>query len=198
MNNKLKKIANCYILVILFTTGCARNIDSDVYTSNSLTGTVVEGTIISSRNVIIKEHDNLKQNTYGGLSGAALFGVAGSTIGGGKGSQLAGLGAGIVGSVLGAMTEDKFSSSTGTEYVVKLDNNRLIDSRAFNNNYQSNSFNNYPYGNNYRNNYRNANYRNNFQGDTIFVIQKDKSPLHVHQKVLVIYENGKARIVAKS
>lgn len=198
MNNKLKKITNCFILTILITTGCARNIDSNVYTSNSLTGTVVEGTVISSRSVRVKEHDNLKHNSYGGLSGAALLGVAGSAIGGGKGSQLAGLGAGIVGSVLGAMTEDKLSTSTGTEYIVKLDNNRLIDSRAFNNNYQSNSFNNYPYRNIYNNNYRNANYRNNFQGDTIFVIQKDRIPLNINQKVLVIYENGKARIIAKS
>ena len=112
--------ACCSLLIV----GCARDIDSVVYTSDSIdrTGSVYEGTVVSMREVIVKEGEKLTDNTAGMLIGGILGGAAGSAVGGGRGSVVtAALGA-AAGAGAGALVQDKVSTQKAIEYVVKLKN----------------------------------------------------------------------------
>ena len=52
--------------ILLLVSGCGLNMNSNVYTSDSASGKVLEGKIVSMRAVTIKDHDKLEQNTAGG------------------------------------------------------------------------------------------------------------------------------------
>lgn len=105
----------------LALAACGRNLDSATYTSSNPVGKVVYGTVISARQVTVKDTDSSKNNVLGGVAGGALGGVAGSTIGGGSGKSLATIGGVIAGAMLGSAAEDQLSTSSGTEYIVQLD-----------------------------------------------------------------------------
>lgn len=119
----MKPISALTALLIsaLVLTGCNRNMGSNTYTSSSAAGVVLEGTVVSVRQVTIKDSDKLQDNALGGVAGGAVGGVAGSTIGKGKGSTVGAVGGAVAGAVLGALIQDELSTSQGYEYVVKLD-----------------------------------------------------------------------------
>ena len=110
---------------LLTLGGCARDLSSDVYTSDSTLSLTMEGKIISVRPITIKNEDKLQNNTTGALAGGALGAAAGSTAGEGSGKTVAIVGGAIAGAVVGALAEDKLGESKGFEYIVKLDNSKL-------------------------------------------------------------------------
>lgn len=107
----------CAALII---TGCARNMNSNTYTSGSSGGLVLEGTVVSARAITIKDNDKLQDNAIGGIAGGAAGGIGASNIGKGSGNTAATAGGVIAGAVIGALIQDQLSTSQGMEYVVKL------------------------------------------------------------------------------
>ena len=101
--NIFSKIFIC-IFVVIFMSGCARNLSNSMYVSDSTTNFTLEGQIVSVRPVTIKDSDRLQDNTAGMATGALVGGVAGSGIGGGSGRAgglIGGLGGAIGGEALG-------------------------------------------------------------------------------------------------
>lgn len=119
--NYVSKSMAALAIVSMMFTGCARNMASNVYTSSAPVGKVLEGTVISSRPVTIKDSDKLQDNTLGMLGGGLVGGLAGSGVGKGTGNSLAIAGGAIAAAVAGSMLQSKLSSSQGMEYVVRLD-----------------------------------------------------------------------------
>lgn len=116
----------------LVSAGCARQTSPNVV-EGSTVGQVTEtypGVIESARVVSIQEGDRLQQNTTGGLIGGAAGAGAGaavaSTINEGWGKAIA-IGAGaILGAAAGAVAERETTRQTAIEYVVRLDDGRLV------------------------------------------------------------------------
>ncbi len=109
-------------------SGCARNMSSDYYTSDSTLSLTLEGTIKHVRPITIADAEKLGENTLGGLAGGALGAAGGSGIGNGSGQALAVVGAVIVGSVVGALVEAELGKQDGFEYILKVDPNKIKDS----------------------------------------------------------------------
>lgn len=114
----MKKILSIIFLIAL--SACARNLSSNAVVSSDEAGIVNRGTIISVRQVTVKDADQLGENGVGVLAGGVMGGIAGSGVGGGTGKGLATAGGAIAGAALGAAIQDELATSTGYEYIVKL------------------------------------------------------------------------------
>ena len=107
---------------VLLLSACQKTMDSNTVSSSTSAGKVLQGMVISSRAVIIKDSEQLSDNVGGGLAGGLAGGVAGSAVGKGVGNDAAVVGGALAGAVIGALIEDQFSTQPGYEYIVKLDN----------------------------------------------------------------------------
>ena len=105
-------------------TGCADNINSDHYTTNSTgkVSTVAQCTVLSVRQVTVDSGDTSAGTMIGGLAG----GVAGSTVGRGRGSVLGAVGGALLGGLAGSAAQKGLSTQTGYEYIVQLTNGQAI------------------------------------------------------------------------
>ena len=104
--------------------GCASPSPSDnVYRSYQTQNEQVvrTGTVESVRNVVIANPDS----GVGTMGGAALGGLAGSTVGQGRGSAAASIVGAIAGGVLGQRTEANVNNRPGFEITVRLDSGEL-------------------------------------------------------------------------
>jgi len=121
----MKKVLLLTSLVgIVALSGCAVTPNSaNVYQARQTQGeqSVRMGVVESIRNVII-DHG---QSGVGTMGGAALGGIAGSTVGQGSGSVAAAIGGAIVGGLIGQHVEQSANSKPGLEITVKLDNGNL-------------------------------------------------------------------------
>jgi outer membrane lipoprotein SlyB len=113
------------LFLTLSLAGCARDLSSNVYTSDSTLSLTLEGKIVDVREVKVKEADKLAGNATGALAGGALGAVAGSGVGRGSGNTSAIVGGAILGAVAGAVIEDKLGTSKGYEYIIKVDTSKL-------------------------------------------------------------------------
>ena len=77
------------------------------------------GTVAAVRTVTIQDDQS---SGVGTLGGAALGGVAASTIGGGRGSILASIGGALLGGIVGNAVENRMGKTQGLEITVQLDN----------------------------------------------------------------------------
>ena len=109
-------------------SGCARNISSNTYTAKHVgeASFTYQGTILSAREVQVKEHEYLGDNSTGAGVGALGGGLAGSQVGSGNG-QIAGVvGGAVIGGIAGMFAEDALKEQTGIEYTVRLTNGALM------------------------------------------------------------------------
>lgn len=157
--------------------GCARNLGSDVYTSDSSLSLTLEGKVLSVRPVTIKNSDKLTDNSTGMLAGGALGGVAGASVGKGTGQAAAAVGGAVAGAALGAIAEGALSAQDGLEYVVKVDTKNLKGDY-----YEGSGA------------MRNAISTAVTSGLTT-VVQGKEQPLAVGQKVYVIFSDKRARVI---
>lgn len=184
----MRSMTAAFLATTLLIAGCSRNLDSNTYTSSSTVGKVVYGTVVSARQVTVKENDKLEQNTMGGLAGGVAGGVAGSAIGGGTGRSLATVGGAIGGAVLGAMIQDQLGTSTGTEYIVQLDAAQRTTT--------STSKRNYKFGSDKPSADINQSIQLGEQeAQAISVVQQDQQPIAVGQRVMVVYSDDRPRVV---
>ena len=129
----MKKFSAVIIIASLMLSACARNMATNTYKSSEGSGKVVEGTIVSARQVELKEADKLGDNAVGGLAGGVAGGVAGSAIGKGKGEAAATVGGVIAGALIGAVIQDQLGKSDGMEYIIKIaGNNQAEDDKDSN------------------------------------------------------------------
>ena len=110
----------------LLIAGCASpGLGGGNYTRSQVRGeqTVRLGVVESVRDVTIDARDT----GTGTLAGAALGGIAGSTLGGGSKANAAGAIAGaVVGGIIGSSVEKSNNDRRGVEVTVRLEGGKLI------------------------------------------------------------------------
>lgn len=166
------------ILTLLATlSGCARDLSSSMYTSDSTLSLTMEGVIISTRPVKIKNKDKMEDNVGGMLAGGAMGAAVGTGIGGGSGNTMAIVGGAIAGGLAGAAIQGKLGEAQGIEYIVKVDTSKMKDT--------------YFDGNAAM---RNVVATAKLNG-LVTVVQGTDNPLSVGQKVYVIYSENRTRVI---
>ena len=113
-------------LALAVITGCAQpGLGSGNYTRGQVRGeqAVRFGSVESVRDVVIDARDT----GTGTLAGAAIGGVAGSTVGGGSRANAVGAIAGaVVGGIIGNAVEKNSNDRKGVEVTVRLENGNVI------------------------------------------------------------------------
>jgi outer membrane lipoprotein SlyB len=187
----MKKLALIGV-ALLALGGCARNLSQDVYTSNNTVGKVLTGTLVSARPVTVKDQDDTSSGGAGTLAGGALGGVAGSAVGDGTGQLLATVGGAIAGAVAGAYAEDALSTQGGMEYIIRLDH---AQKKASTKQRQEKDY-SIDRGDAIADDIKDSVSVAETESDLISVIQSDDKPLQAGQRVLVIYNDDRPRVVA--
>ena len=115
-----------FIALSAMMAGCAMpGLGGGDYTRSQVRGeqTVRLGVVETVRDVVIDARDS----GTGTLAGAALGGVAGSTLGGGHKANAAGAIAGaVVGGIIGNSVEKNANDRKGVEVTVRLEGGKLI------------------------------------------------------------------------
>ena len=117
-------IAVAAAAALLALGGCAPTRSGDVYQrGEALRAQSVDfGTIESLRPVMIEGG----QSGVGVVGGAALGGIAGSTVGGGTGQVAAAVAGAILGGIAGSAIEKDVTKANGVELTVRLDSGRIV------------------------------------------------------------------------
>jgi outer membrane lipoprotein SlyB len=178
------------LALALSVAACGRNMDSTTYTSNSPVAKVVYGTVISARQVTVKDAERMQDNALGGLAGGVAGGVAGSGIGGGTGKGLATVGGAILGAVAGAAIQDELGTSTGTEYIVQLDSPKATGTKTI----RSKERLEINRGSSVADDINDAIQVADTQSEAIAVVQKDEVVIAPGTRVAVIYADDRPRI----
>ncbi len=181
--------ASCISLL----AACNRTMDSATVNSGTSVGKVVYGTVVSARAVTIKDNDRIGDNVIGGAAGGVAGGVAGSSIGSGTGNDAAVVGGAIAGAILGAVIEDQLSTSSGFEYIVKLDAPKTpnVITRRANENLRIGTNN----ANEVERDVMASAIPEESATDAISVVQQDDAQIAPGTRVMVIYRDDRARIV---
>lgn len=124
---KIKQFAVLGAVVTIATlVGCAQpGLGGGNYTRGQVRGeqSVRVGTVENVRDVVIDARDT----GTGTLAGAAIGGVAGSTIGGGSRANAVGAIAGaVVGGIIGNAVEKNNNDRRGVEVTIRLEGGKLI------------------------------------------------------------------------
>ena len=125
MNIKRLMVLGTVATAAIFA-GCAQpGLGGGNYTRGQVRGeqSVRVGTVESVRDVIIDARDT----GTGTLAGAAIGGVAGSTVGGGSRANAVGAIAGaVVGGIIGSAVEKNSNDRKGVEVTIRLEGGKLI------------------------------------------------------------------------
>lgn len=167
-------VISCVVAVL---SGCARDLSSSMYTSDSTMNLTMEGVVVSTRQVTIKNNDKMQDNLGGMLAGGAMGAAVGSGVGGGSGNTMAIVGGAIAGGLAGAAIQDGLGKSKGYEYIVKVDTSKIKDSY-----FEGNAA------------MRNVIATAKVNG-LVTVVQGADNVLHQGQKVFVIYSENRTRVI---
>lgn len=184
----MKKLS--ILVFCLFLAACARDLGANSVVSTDEAGLVTRGTILSVRQVTVKDTDSLGKNGVGIIAGGVVGGIAGSGVGGGSGRGLATAGGAIAGAALGSVIQDELTTSTGLEYIVKLaesNGERQADYRQESR---------YTVGSDsIKNKLKNTINTPDTETNIISVVQGTDVVLTPGQQVYVIYSNNRVRLV---
>ncbi|MCP5419190.1 MAG: glycine zipper 2TM domain-containing protein [Gammaproteobacteria bacterium] len=124
MTTKIAPMAAAMVCAGLLVSGCAPSLSGSAYSRSQARETqqVEFGVVEGVRNVMIEG----TKTPVGTVTGAALGGLAGSTVGGGRGKAAATIGGAVLGGMAGAATEEAITRRQGFEITVRLDNGRFI------------------------------------------------------------------------
>ena len=108
----------------LVLSGCPASMSGGAYTRNQAREAqeVRLGYVESVRQVLIEG----TRSGVGAVGGAALGGVAGSTIGRGRGQVAGAIGGAVLGGLAGSAIEENATRQPGLEITVQLDNGRMV------------------------------------------------------------------------
>ena len=123
MKKKFGALVPLFFTALLMTSGCARQISSNVYSANSVgeVSSSLPGVIISARMVTVEDKEYLEDNTLGLVGGGVGGALVGSQFGKGRGNTLATIGGGVAGAVAGAYAEKALKTQNAMEYMVTLE-----------------------------------------------------------------------------
>lgn len=182
-----KTISLVLIAASFISASCARQMGSNEYVSANSVGVVLEGVVVSSRQVTIREKDKLQDNQAGLLGGAVVGGVGANNIGKGRGRTAATVGGALLGAALGAALEDQLSQQQGMEYIVSVKTDE-VQTNDINRNY---SFKNNTVAQNLKDNIQTGTYKTKL----ISVVQGMDQIFNPGQKVYVVYnDDNRARL----
>ncbi|WP_068470609.1 hypothetical protein [Candidatus Protochlamydia phocaeensis] len=110
----------------LSLASCARQISSDVYASRQVgeASFTYTGVIKNVREVTVEQSEQLDSNQVGIASGGVAGGVLGNVLG--RGNLLPTAAGAAAGAVTGAFIEKKLKQQTALEYIVELNDGRLM------------------------------------------------------------------------
>ncbi len=180
--NFMKKISVKLLSIItLFAilNGCARDLSSNVYSSDSTLNLVLEGKVMASRPVIIRDTDKLTDNTAGIFAGGVAGGALGNTAGDGSGHIAMIAGGVLAGAIIGSIIESNLSKADGIEYIVKVDTSKLKDGY-----YEGSAV------------MRNAISTATTSG-LVTIIQAKDTSFNIGQEVYIIFSPKRTRVIAK-
>ncbi|MDS4020793.1 MAG: glycine zipper 2TM domain-containing protein [Candidatus Competibacter sp.] len=108
----------------LALSGCPASMSGGAYTRDQARQAqeVQLGYVENVRQVLIEG----TRSGVGAVSGAALGGLAGSTIGQGRGQVAGAIGGAVLGGVAGSAIEENVTRQPGLEITIRLDNGRMI------------------------------------------------------------------------
>lgn len=121
MANNFIKIS-LSLLCLLLISGCARDLSSSTYTSDSTLNIILQGCILSKREVKIKENERLGDNSAGIVAGGLGGGLAAASSGNNAAVVVGGA---VVGSLAGAVIQSALGTSDAMEYIVEVDRSKL-------------------------------------------------------------------------
>lgn len=108
----------------LVLSGCPSSMSGSAYS---------RGQVREAQDVRLGYVDNVRQvliegtqSGVGTVSGAALGGLAGSTIGQGRGQVAGAIGGAVIGGLVGSAIEENATRQPGVEITVRLDNGRML------------------------------------------------------------------------
>lgn len=108
----------------LGSVGCASNLTGDSYSREEARAVqqVQFGTVKHTRPVVIEG----TKTPIGAGAGAAVGGIAGSTVGDGTSGQIGAVLGAVAGGLVGGATEEQVTKSQGIEVTVQLDDGPMI------------------------------------------------------------------------
>lgn len=108
----------------LALSGCPASMSGGAYSRDQARQAqdVQLGYVENVRQVLIEG----TRSGVGAVSGAALGGLAGSTIGQGRGQVAGAIGGAVLGGVAGSAIEENVTRQPGLEITVRLDNGRMV------------------------------------------------------------------------
>ena len=112
------------VLIAGLLNACASSNSGDVYSRDDFffLQTIRKGVVESVRTVKLEG----TKTPVGTVAGAAVGGIAGSTVGEGKGSAIAAVIGAVAGGLAGSALEEAVTRKDGLEITVKLDNGSLV------------------------------------------------------------------------
>ncbi|UCV07736.1 glycine zipper 2TM domain-containing protein [Dechloromonas denitrificans] len=118
------KTLSLLLLSVILLAGCASSKSGDVYSRDQARReqTVRQGVVESVRAVQMEG----TKSPVGTVAGAAVGGIAGSTLGHGKGSAVTAVIGAVAGGLAGAAIEEGVTRRQAMEITVQLDGGRLI------------------------------------------------------------------------
>ncbi|AYH45307.1 glycine zipper 2TM domain-containing protein [Azoarcus sp. DN11] len=126
MNGKQRAVVSAFVAAVLGLGlgGCATGLGGETYSRGEARRamTVQYGTVESVRPVKLEG----TKTPVGPLAGAAVGGIAGSSVGQGRGSAIATVIGAVAGGLAGAAVEEGATRSQGVEVTVRLDNDKLM------------------------------------------------------------------------
>lgn len=170
----MKKILSLILVQLFVLTSCARDLSSDLYTSDSTMSLTMEGAVIAVRKIKINDTDRLSDNSVGIVAG----GASGAVLGYHSDSSMPIIvGGALIGGLVGAGIQNKLSQATGYEYIVKIETEKLKDSY-----YEGSAV------------MRGAISAARTSG-LITIVQNTKNPIAEGQRVYLIVSDKRARII---
>lgn len=118
------KILSLLLIAAALLTGCVSSKSGDVYSRDQARReqTIRMGIIESVRPVTMEG----TKSAVGPMAGAAVGGIAGSTLGHGKGSAVTAVIGAVAGGLAGAAVEEGVTRRQALEITVKLDNGQFL------------------------------------------------------------------------
>lgn len=112
------------VIFSVVITGCAQSTSGRSYSDSQSRRSyeVLMGTLVDVRDVTIERDER----GVGTISGAAIGGVAGNSVGGGSGRAITTIIGALAGGIIGNKVEGEVMKEEGVELVVELDNGKTI------------------------------------------------------------------------
>ena len=120
---KLRQVGTLTVLLTTaLLTSCVKPISSNIYSTRQVgeVSTTYSGVVKNVREIVVEKSDT----GAGTVGGAAVGGIAGSSIG--RGGFLPTAAGALIGAVGGNLIEGRLNKQTALEYIIEINNGQLL------------------------------------------------------------------------